>query len=185
MALAVARAVDAPLDLVLVRKIGVDFQPELAAAAVVNGDHPEVVVNDDVVQAARVSQEYIDAQVKVKLAEIDTRRQLYLKDRARAPIQGHTAIVVDDGIATGASIRAALHALRRKNPARLVLAVPVAPAETLAVLQDEADDIICLETPEPFFAIGAHYADFRQIPDDEVVALLAAAIAEPAGPDTA
>ncbi len=185
VALAVARAVDAPLDLVLVRKIGVDFQPELAAAAVVNGDHPEVVVNDDVVQAARVSQEYIDAQVKVKLAEIDTRRQLYLKDRARAPIQGHTAIVVDDGIATGASIRAALHALRRKNPARLVLAVPVAPAETLAVLQDEADDIICLETPEPFFAIGAHYADFRQIPDDEVVALLAAAIAEPAGPDTA
>ena len=175
VALEVARAIAAPLDLVLVRKIGVDFQPELAAAAVVNGDQPEIVVNEDVVKAANVSQDYLDAQVQAKLAEIDKRRQLYLKDRARAAIKDRTAIVVDDGIATGASIRAALHALRRKNPARLVLAVPVAPAETLAVLRDEVDDIVCLATPEPFYAIGAHYADFRQIPDDEVVAMLTAA----------
>lgn len=184
--LAVARAIDAPLDLVLVRKIGVDFQPELAAAAVVNGDQPEIVVNEDVVKAARVSQDYLDAQVQAKLAEIATRRQLYLKDRARAAIKDRTAIIVDDGIATGASIRAALHALRRKNPARLVLAVPVAPAETLTVLQDEVDDIICLATPEPFFAIGAHYADFRQVPDDQVVAMLAAAdVAETDSPEKA
>lgn len=175
VALEVARAIAAPLDLVLVRKIGVDFQPELAAAAVVNGDQPEIVVNEDVVKAANVSQDYLDAQVQAKLAEIDKRRQLYLKDRARAAIKDRTAIVVDDGIATGASIRAALHAMRRKNPARLVLAVPVAPAETLAVLRDEVDDIVCLATPEPFYAIGAHYADFRQIPDDEVVAMLTAA----------
>ncbi|MEN8198276.1 MAG: phosphoribosyltransferase family protein [Pseudomonadota bacterium] len=180
VALEVALAIDAPLDLVLVRKIGVDFQPELAAAAVVDGDQPEIVINDDVVKAARVSQTYLDNQVQAKLAEIAERRQLYLKDRARAAIKGHTAIVVDDGIATGASIRAALHALRRKQPARLVLAVPVAPAETLAALQGEVDDIICLATPEPFYAIGAHYSDFRQVPDDEVVALLAAADA--AGP---
>lgn len=172
--LAVARAIDAPLDLVLVRKIGVDFQPELAAAAVVNGDQPEIVVNEDVVKAARVSQDYLDAQVQAKLAEIATRRQLYLKDRARAAIKDRTAIIVDDGIATGASIRAALHAMRRKQPARLVLAVPVAPAETLRVLHDEVDDIICLAMPEPFYAIGAHYADFRQVSDDEVVAMLAA-----------
>ncbi len=183
VALEVARAIGAPLDLVMVRKIGVDFQPELAAAAVVNGDQPEIVVNEDVVEAARVSQDYLDAQVEAKLAEIARRRQLYLKDRARAAIKGSTAIVVDDGIATGASIRAALHAMRRKEPARLVLAVPVAPAETLTVLQDEVDDIICLATPEPFYAIGAHYADFRQVPDDEVVAMLAAADAgELAGP---
>jgi putative phosphoribosyl transferase len=186
VALEVARAIDAPLDLVLVRKIGVDFQPELAVAAVVDGDEPEIVINEDVVKAASVSQDYLDAQVEKKLAEIEKRRQLYLKDRARAAIKGRTAIVVDDGIATGASIRAALHALRRKEPARLVLAVPVAPAETLAVLQDEADDIICLATPEPFLAIGAHYADFRQVPDDEVVAMLAVADAtKTAMPDKA
>ncbi len=186
VALEVARTIDAPLDLVLVRKIGVDFQPELAAAAVVDGDQPEIVINDDVVKAARVSQTYLDNQVQAKLAEIAERRHLYLKDRARAAIEGHTAIVVDDGIATGASIRAALHAMRRKQPARLVLAVPVAPAETLAALRDEVDDIVCLATPEPFYAIGAHYADFRQVPDDEVVALLAAAdAAKTATPDKA
>ena len=186
VALEVARAIDAPLDLVLVRKIGVDFQPELAAAAVVDGEQLEIVVNEDVVKAAHVSQSYLDTQVQAKLAEIAKRRQLYLKDRTRAAIEGRTAIVVDDGVATGASIRAALHAMRRKNPARLVLAVPVAPAESLAVLQEEVDDIICLATPEPFYAIGAHYADFRQVPDDEVVALLAAADAtEPAMPGKA
>jgi putative phosphoribosyl transferase len=186
VALEVARAIDAPLDLVLVRKIGVDFQPELAAAAVVDGDQPEIVVNDDVVKAAHVSQTYIDAQVQAKLADIARRRQLYLKGRARAPIKDRTVIVVDDGIATGASIRAALHALRRKNPARLVLAVPVAPAETLTVLQDEVDDIICLASPEPFYAIGAHYADFRQVPDDQVVAMLTAAdAAETESPEKA
>jgi len=186
VALEVARAIGAPLDLVMVRKIGVDFQPELAAAAVVNGDQPEIVVNEDVVKVARVSQDYLDAQVEEKLAEIARRRQLYLKDRARAAIEGRTAIVVDDGIATGASIRAALHAMRRKSPARLVLAVPVAPAETLAALRDEVDDIVCLAAPEPFYAIGAHYADFRQVPDDEVVALLAAAdAAEKAPPNEA
>ena len=186
VALEVARTVDAPLDLVLVRKIGVDFQPELAAAAVVDGEHLEIVVNKDVIEAAHVSQSYIDSQVQAKLAEINARRELYLKDRARAAIQGRAAIVVDDGIATGASIRAALHALRRKKPARLVLAVPVAPAETLTMLQDEVDDIICLATPEPFYAIGAHYADFRQVPDDQVVALLAAAdAAETESPEKA
>ena len=186
VALEVARAIDAPLDLVLVRKISVDFQPELAAAAVVDGEQLEIVVNEDVVKAAHVSQSYLDTQVQAKLAEIAKRRQLYLKDRTRAAIEGRTAIVVDDGVATGASIRAALHAIRRKNPARLVLAVPVAPAESLAVLQDEVDDIICLATPEPFYAIGAHYADFRQVPDDEVVAMLAAAdVAEKAPPNEA
>jgi len=184
VALEVARAIAAPLDLVLVRKIGVDFQPELAAAAVVDGDQPEIVVNDDVVEAAGVSQDYLDAQVEAKLAEIDKRRQLYLKNRARAAIKDRTAIVVDDGIATGASIRAALHAMRRKQPAQLVLAVPVAPVETLRVLRDEADDVICLASPEPFYAIGAHYADFRQIPDDEVVAMLAAVDAIESAPSS-
>ncbi len=184
VALEVSRIIHAPLDLVLVRKIGVDSQPELAAAAVVDGDHPEIVINEDVVKAAGVSQRYLDAQFQARLADIAGLRQLYLKDRARVAIKGRTVIVIDDGIATGASIRAALHGLRAKNPARLVLAVPVAPAETLAELGEESDEITCLATPEPFFAISAHYADFRQVGDDEVVAMLAAADAvKSASPD--
>lgn len=172
VAFEIARALRAPLDLVLVRKIGVPYQPELALAAVVNGDDPEVVVNPEVSAVTGLDDEFLKGEVERKLKEIERRRTEYLQDRARAPVEGRTAIVVDDGIATGASIRAALRALRRKRPKKLVLAVPVAPAETVRSLEHEADEVLCLETPEPFIAIGLHYSDFRQTSDDEVRSLL-------------
>ena len=169
----VASALEAPLDIVLVRKIGVPFQPELAVAAVVDGGEPEVVINEDVARLADITRTYIDAQAKRELAEIARRRDVYLRGRVRVPLEGRTVIVVDDGIATGASVRVALKALRRKKPKALILAVPAAPSETIEDLEGEVDEIVCLRTPEPFRAIGVHYADFHQMSDEEVVGLLA------------
>jgi putative phosphoribosyl transferase len=180
VAVEIASALKAPLDIVLVRKIGVPFQRELAVAAVVDGGEPEVVINEDVAKLAGITSEYIDAQVKLELEEIDRRRKAYLQGRARIPLEGRTAILVDDGIATGASIRAALKALRRRAPRALVLAVPVAPLETIEALKKEVDEVVCLRTPEPFFAIGIHYADFHQMSDDDVVRLLAERLGESA-----
>jgi putative phosphoribosyl transferase len=173
VAVQIAKALKAPLDLVLVRKIGVPFEPELAAAAVVDGGEPEIVVNDDVISLAGLDCDYIDQEAKRELAEIERRRQAYLGDRPRVPLAGRTLIVVDDGIATGASVRAALKALRRRGPKALVLAVPVASAETVEALRAEVDQLVCLATPEPFLAIGIHYLDFRQLSDQEVVSCLA------------
>ncbi len=173
--LEVARTLGAPLDLVMVRKIGVPYQPELAAAAVVNGAHPELVVNEDIAAHAGLSRQELDRLAEVQLGEIKRRREIYLKDRAQAPVEGRTAIIVDDGIATGATVRAALKAVRRRKPAKLVLAVPVAPADTIDALRGDVDDVVCIESPEFFYAIGAHYIDFGQVPDEEVVRLLAEA----------
>jgi len=173
--LEVARTLGAPLDLVMVRKIGVPYQPELAAAAVVNGAHPELVVNEDIAAHAGLSRQELDRLADVQLQEIKRRRQIYLKDRVQVPVEGRTAIVVDDGIATGATVRAALKAVRRRKPAKLVLAVPVAPADTIDALRGDVDDVVCIESPEFFYAIGAHYIDFGQVSDEEVVQLLAEA----------
>jgi len=170
--LEVARRLNAPLDLVMVRKIGVPYQPELAAAAVVNGDHPELVINEAIVAKVGLDKSEIDHLAEVQLAEIKRRRGIYLKDRAPVSVEGRTAIVVDDGIATGATVRASLKAVRRRNPEKLVLAVPVASADAIELLRAEVDDLICIETPELFYAIGAHYIDFSQVPDEEVVLLL-------------
>jgi putative phosphoribosyl transferase len=170
----VARVLNAPLDLVMVRKIGVPWQPELAAAAVIDGKDAQIVVNDEVCAEANISRSYIDEMVKEELKEIERRAKLYLKDRPRVPIGGRSAIVVDDGIATGTTIRAVIKALRLKQPRSILLAVPVAPKEAVAALRAETDDIICLETPEPFWGIGLHYADFHQISDDEVIEILEA-----------
>lgn len=168
----VAQALSAPLDVVLVRKIGAPMQPELAIGAVVDGDRPEIVTNPHVMRMVGASRADVEAAAHRQLAEIERRRALYLGDRARAEVRGRTAIVVDDGVATGATTRAALHAVRRQQPARLVLAVPVAPADTIADLAADADEVVCLDTPEPFGAVGAFYQDFRQVSDDEVVELL-------------
>lgn len=172
VAVEVAETLHAPLDLVLVRKIGVPFQPELAAAAVVDGGDPEIVVNDDVVRLAGITKDYIDVEAEEELAEIERRRHIYLEGRPRVPLEGRTLVLIDDGIATGASVRAALAALRRKSPLKLILAVPVAPADTVEQLQEQVDEVVCLETPDPFYAIGMHYDDFHQVPDDEVVQLM-------------
>lgn len=179
VAVEIARALKAPLDLVLVRKIGVPFQRELAAAAVVDGGEPEVVVNDEVLTLAGVTQDYIAEQTKIELAEIERRRRVYLEGRPRVPLERRTLILVDDGIATGASIRAAIAALLRKSPKRLILAVPVAPRDTIGLLRGKVDEIVCLEMPEPFYAIGLHYRDFHQVSDEEVVELMRASAVAP------
>lgn len=178
----VARALGAPLDLLLVRKIGVPWQRELALAAVVDGDEPQVVVDDEVQRTSGVERAYIDAEAARELQEIERRRRVYLHGRAPLSVAGATAVVVDDGIATGTSVRAALMALRRRSPARLVLAVPVAPADTLQALRPEVDDLVCLAQPEPFHAIGLHYEDFHQLDDAEVLADLDAHAAAPPHP---
>ena len=170
----IARVLDAPLDLVFVRKIGLRQQPELAAAAVVDGSNPEIVRNEDVIRLSGITQGYLDRKARRELAEIERRREVYLRDRPRVPLDGRTLILVDDGIATGASARVALRALRRRRPKALILAVPVAPTETLDELRAEVDDLVCLETPEPFIAVGIHYRDFHQLSDDDVVRVLAA-----------
>ena len=168
----VATALKAPLDLVLVRKIGVPTQPELAMGAVVDGGQPTIVRNEDVIGLAGISDADFTAVCNSELAEIERRRQRYLGTRQRAEITGRTAIVIDDGVATGATTRAALQATRRRKPRRLVLAVPVAPTDTLAALRSDADDIVCLEDHEFFGAIGFYYRDFRQVSDEEVIKIL-------------
>lgn len=168
----VAAALDAPLDLILVRKIGVPTQPELAMGAVVDGAAPIVVRNDEVIELSGTTSDEFEATCARELEEIERRRQLYLGDRARAEIAGQVAIVIDDGIATGATTRAALQAIRNRKPKELVLAVPVAPPDTIAQLRGEVDALICLETPELFGAIGYFYRDFRQVSDQEVIAIL-------------
>ena len=177
----VARALHAPLDLVLVRKIGAPWQPELALAAVVEGDPPQIVVDEEVQRSIGSDSGYIQRQAQLELQEIARRRQAYLRGRAPVPLAGCSVVVVDDGIATGTTMRAALKALARRGAAQLVLAVPVAPQDTLQRLRTEVDQVVCLATPFPFRAVGEHYLRFPQLEDDEVVAALDAA----AGPDAA
>ncbi|MEH2499718.1 putative phosphoribosyl transferase [Bradyrhizobium sp. AZCC 1678] len=168
----VAHALHAPLDLLLVRKIGVPWHPELAAGAVIDGARPRTVINEDVVRTAGVSKSELARIVEAELAKIERRRRLWLSDRPHISVAGHSAIVVDDGIATGASARVALQAVRAEGAARLVLATPVAPAETVEMLRAECDDMVCLATPEDFTAVGIYYEDFHQVDDKEVQELL-------------
>ena len=170
--LEVARALHAPLDLLLVRKIGVPWQPELAVGAVMDGGAPVIVVEPRVMAETGIDRQYIEERAQQELKEIERRRAVYLAHRAPEPVAGRTAIVVDDGIATGATMRAALRGLRQRKPARLVLAVPVAPPETIEALRAEVDDVVCLMQPGFFGAIGYFYIDFHQLTDDEVIALM-------------
>jgi predicted phosphoribosyltransferase len=177
----VAAALGAPLDLVLVRKLGVPFQPELAMGAVVDGAAPIIVRNEDVIRLTGVSETTLQAVCADELVEIERRRERYLGTRPRVDVAGRVAIVIDDGIATGATTRAALRALRLRGPKKLILAVPVAPTETLVAMRDEADEVVCLEDYDDFGAIGFFYSDFRQTSDSEVIAALARFPPLPAG----
>ena len=168
----VAAALKAPLDLILVRKIGVPMQPELAMGAVVDGKTPLVVRNEDVIAMAGISDEEFKAVRGRELAEIERRRERYLGGRLPVEIAGRTVIIVDDGIATGATTRAALRAIRARKPKKLVLAVPVAPTDTIEAMYGEADEIVSLEQHILFGAIGIYYSDFRQISDEEVIEIL-------------
>lgn len=165
----VAKTLQAPLDVLLVRKIGAPGHEEFALGAVVEADTPIVVVNPDV--PARYAA-HIREEAQRQAAEIDERRQAYRGGAPMISLRGRTAIVVDDGIATGASFRAALEALRQTDAAKIVAAIPVAPDDSLAAVEALSDEVVCLATPEPFYAVGLHYGDFSQTTDEEVVTLL-------------
>jgi putative phosphoribosyl transferase len=187
VAFEIARALAAPLDLVMVRKIGVPWRPELAAA-VVDGDDPQVVENPDVMAMLGLSEDFIKEAAARELKEIVRRRALYLSGRARIPLKGRTAILVDDGIATGATARAALKAVRKAGAGHIVLAVPVAPPDAIAALRPDTDEIVCLSQPASFGGISEFYGDFHQVGDREVIDLLnqasvfVLAAAQPASP---
>jgi len=174
VAVEVAAALHAPLDLLLVRKIGAPDQPELAVAALAEGPPPETVIDEQTLAATGATRAYVENRARVELQEIVRRRQRYLGGRAALAVAGKVVVVVDDGIATGTTVRAALRALRRRRPARVVLAVPVAPPSVIEALRSEVDDCVCLAQPEFFGAVGRFYADFRQVDDAEVAALLQA-----------
>lgn len=169
----IARALAAPLDLVLVRKLGAPGQPELAIGALALGEEAEFVTDPELLAALDVPPAALEAIKARELREIERRRTLYLGERKPVPVAGRTAILVDDGIATGATMRAALAATRKRKPARLVLAVPVAPPDTIARLSAEADEIVCLAEPRSFLAVGQFYRTFAQLEDREVLDLLA------------
>ena len=178
----VARALTAPLDVLLVRKIGAPDYPELGLGAVVDGADPHVVLTDSVMREVEPSSAYLEAEIQRQLAEIERRRRLYRGDRPALPIAGRSVIVVDDGIATGGTVTAALQGLTAAHPAQLILAVPVAPADVLETLSRLADNVVCLAAPHLFGAVGRFYDDFRQTTDEEVVRLLAEAAAEGPAP---
>lgn len=174
----IAQALDAPLDVVLVRKIGVPWQPELAVGAVTDGAAPEIFIDRGLAARLDISESYLQEETARQLAEIEQRRERYCAGRPRPQIKDRTAIAVDDGIATGATMRVALHAIRRQGPAHVVLAVPVAPPDTLAALGEVADETVCVEAPIGLGAIGFYYRDFHQMTDTEVADLLARAPAQ-------
>lgn len=175
----VAAALKAPLDVVLVRKIGAPLQRELAMGAVVDGDAPEIVRNEDVIEGYGITDSEFEEAAKEQLKVIEARRALWVAGRARVPIKDRTVIIVDDGIATGATVRASVHALKRRGPKRIVVATPVAPPEAVEALQQEADDVICLETPQYMGAIGFFYVNFSQVSDAEVTSILERAPTQP------
>ena len=171
----VARALSAPLDVAFVRKIGAPYQPELAVGAVADGEEPEIVLNDELVASLGIDADFIAAQARRELASIERRRAEYAPLRARVDPAGRAVIVIDDGVATGMTMQAALRHLKRRKPARLIAAVPVASRDALEMLEREADEVVCLAAPRDFSSVGAFYRDFGQVSDEEVATLLRAA----------
>jgi len=170
LAYEVAKALDAPLDLIIPRKIGAPNEPEFAIGAVT--EDGTTILNQDAIQYLGVPDVYIQQEVKRQIAEIKRRMERYLGYRPRPSVEGKTVILVDDGVATGATIRAAIASIKKKKPDSIVLAIPVGPPDTVEELRKEVDLVVCLMTPEPFFAIGQFYRRFEQLNDEEVVQIL-------------
>ncbi|QRY77836.1 phosphoribosyltransferase [Pseudomonas sp. PDNC002] len=168
----VARALHAPLDVLLVRKIGAPGHEEFALGAIVDGPEPNWVVDEQMLERFDPPPEWFEQQVLEELRELERRRVLYRGSKAPATLEDRDVIVVDDGLATGSSVRAALKGLREHHPHRVILAVPVGPAETVEKLREQVDELVCLETPTPFRSVGDHYRDFHQLSDQEVIDLL-------------
>jgi putative phosphoribosyl transferase len=171
VAFEVAEALDVPLDIFLVRKLGLPGHPELAMGAIASGGVR--VLNEDVVDWYGVPQRAIDAVARVEQAELERREREYRQGRPLIDLQGKTVILVDDGLATGSTMKAAVHAVRQLGPARVVVAVPVASPSSCDELTDITDETVCARTPEPFSAVGQWYYDFSQTTDEEVRQLLA------------
>ena len=168
----VALALHAPLDLLIVRKICAPGEPELAVAAIAEGDPPTVVIDEFTSIGTDTDHAYIKREARTQRGEIERRCKAYRHGMARLGVAGRTVVVVDDGIATGTTMRAALKALRRMRPAKVVLAVPLASDDTIDELSKLVDDVVCLSQPGPFGSVGTYYADSHQVDDDEVIALL-------------
>ncbi|MEK1891013.1 MAG: phosphoribosyltransferase family protein [Phyllobacterium sp.] len=173
VAVEVANELVAPLDLIIVRKVGVPYQPELAMGAVIDGSHPLVVRNDDVFYSSGVSEEVFQRECAEELKEIERRRAVYFGKRAPIDVAGRTVILVDDGIATGATARVAILGLQQRKPRKVILAVPVGATETMEALRHEVEEVVCLEEPAALEAIGFHYGYFPQLSDEEVMQALA------------
>jgi putative phosphoribosyl transferase len=178
----VARALNVPLDVFLVRKLGLPGHEELAMGAVASGGVR--VLNREAVDTLRIPPEVVDAVANKELQELERRERAYRGNRPPLDVRGKTVILVDDGLATGSTMRAAAEALRRQDPARLVVAVPAGSPETCDEFRNEVDEIVCAITPDPFYAVGLWYQDFSQTTDDEVRALLGAAQQQPARSST-
>ena len=170
----VATALSLELDVIVPRKIGAPGQPELAIGAVASWGNHEYILDEQSVKYLGVSRRYIEREVQAQLEEVNRRLEAYRKTTEPPDVEGRTVILVDDGIATGYTTRAAALALRKLHASRVVLAVPVAPPDSLKRIQESVDDIICLITPYQFYAVGYWYRDFAQVSDDEVIALLRA-----------
>lgn len=167
----VARALGAELDLIVVRKLGTPGQEELAMGAIASGGAK--VLNDELIRQLNISEKTIDKVAGEERKELQRREQAYRGDRPAPQVRDRQVILVDDGIATGATMRSAVKALKQLGPARLIVAVPVAPPDTVEALRSEADEVVCLATPEPFWGVGRWYEDFAQTTDDEVRQTLA------------
>lgn len=170
VAFEVARALDAPLDILVVRKLGLPAQPELAMGAITSAGAR--VLNREVVELTGVSEEEIEQVAERELEEAHRRQRLYRGDRSEPELGGRCLLLVDDGLATGSTMRAAVAAVRQSQPARVVVAVPVAPADTLRKLEGEADEVVCLATPSSFQAVGQFYESFEQTSDEQVREIL-------------
>ncbi len=168
----IAAGLRAPLDVLVVRKLRAPRQPELAIGAVADGEHPHRILNDGVIAALGVEDEYLQRETAMLFDELRRRQALYRRGRPASPLTGRAVVVADDGIATGATMRAGIKALRGRAPASIVLAIPVGPPESMRSLSEDVDELICLETPAVFTAVGEFYADFRQTTDAEVIAAL-------------